>query len=215
MARPKKNDSKPEARERIVEAFWELLEDYELHEISIGMIVAKAGCNRGTFYYHFVDKDALVTAIIDNELLGENLPQKIFNISTSSGNVSLSSIITSQRIRRRALFVRRGGGVLVERQTKTFILRMWEAALCADGSALSDEARCVIEYCSSGMLGLMTYMGSVNEGESVVPPTIFLMELADIALGRIREAQGLSEEELSSRLAIVTQMSSIMENSQS
>ena len=57
MARPKKSNQ-PSVRDRMIEAFWQLLEDNQLHEISVGMIVAKAGCNRGTFYYHFADKDA-------------------------------------------------------------------------------------------------------------------------------------------------------------
>ena len=47
----------------MIEAFWQLLENNQLHEISVGMIVAKAGCNRGTFYYHFADKDELLSLI--------------------------------------------------------------------------------------------------------------------------------------------------------
>lgn len=208
MAKPKKTGSKSAARERIIEAFWELLESNRLHEISIGMIVAKAGCNRGTFYYHFEDKDALINTIIDDEILGENLPQQIFSLSTNSGSASLSSILTSKRINRLSLFVEQGGAVLIESQTKSFILSMWETALCPDGTRLSDEARCIIEYCSSGMLGLISYLGSAHSDDEAIPPTIFLMELANIATERIRKAQGLSKEELDARLAIVTHMSS-------
>ena len=63
MARPKKSNQ-PSVRDRMIEAFWQLLEDNQLHEISVGMIVAKAGCNRGTFYYHFADKDELMLAAL-------------------------------------------------------------------------------------------------------------------------------------------------------
>ena len=210
MARPKKTGSRPDARERIIEAFWGLLRENKLHEISIGMVVAKASCNRGTFYYHFEDKDALINAIINEEILGEYLPQQIFSLSTNSGSASLSSILTSQRIDRLSLFVEQGGGALIENRTKSFILRMWETALCPDGGRLSDETRSIIEYCSSGMLGLISYLGSARTGNGTIPPAVFLMENANLAIEHIRKAQGLSKEELDARLAIVTQMSSEM-----
>ena len=77
MARPKKSNQ-PSVRDRMIEAFWQLLEDNQLHEISVGMIVAKAGCNRGTFYYHFADKDELMLAALSREVKG--LPNCIISV---------------------------------------------------------------------------------------------------------------------------------------
>lgn len=44
----------------IADAFVELCEETPLRKVSISDIVAKTGKNRKTFYYHFVDKEALI-----------------------------------------------------------------------------------------------------------------------------------------------------------
>jgi len=44
----------------IADAFVELCQDTPLRKVSISDIVEKTGKNRKTFYYHFVDKEALI-----------------------------------------------------------------------------------------------------------------------------------------------------------
>ncbi len=44
----------------IADAFVELCEEIPLRKVSISDIVEKTGKNRKTFYYHFVDKEALI-----------------------------------------------------------------------------------------------------------------------------------------------------------
>lgn len=59
MARPRKDADEPGARERIADAFWELLECTPRSAMTVGAVVKAAGCNRGTFYYYFSDLDVL------------------------------------------------------------------------------------------------------------------------------------------------------------
>ena len=74
MARPRKDADAPDARTRIIEAFWELIENNSIFELSVGEVTRAARCNRGTFYYYFHDFDELVAIAIaqllqDNELI--------------------------------------------------------------------------------------------------------------------------------------------------
>ena len=58
MARPRKDADVACARQRIVDAFWQLLQDRPAHEIVVGAVADAAHCNRGTFYYYFPDMEA-------------------------------------------------------------------------------------------------------------------------------------------------------------
>ena len=64
MARPRKDADAPDARTRIIEAFWELIENNSIFELSVGEVTRAAQCNRGTFYYYFHDFDELVAIAI-------------------------------------------------------------------------------------------------------------------------------------------------------
>lgn len=71
MARPKYEAGQRTARERLEDAFWELLERHPVSEITVGMLCTRAGCNRGTFYYHF---DAIED--LAERVAAENLPRQ-------------------------------------------------------------------------------------------------------------------------------------------
>ena len=78
MARPRKDADAPDARTRIIEAFWELIENNSIFELSVGEVTRAARCNRGTFYYYVHDFDELVAIAIaqllqDNELITDAL----------------------------------------------------------------------------------------------------------------------------------------------
>ena len=57
---------------RIAEALFEKLAVYELDEISVSEVVAKAGVSRNTYYRHFSTKRSVLTFYIE-ELLREYL----------------------------------------------------------------------------------------------------------------------------------------------
>ena len=83
MARPRKDAAGPSAEQRIHQAFWELIAEMPLERITVGDLAARAGCNRGTFYYYYDDIYALLDAVIDANLPKE-LPSFLFSHFTGA-----------------------------------------------------------------------------------------------------------------------------------
>jgi len=53
MPRPRHDSEVLPAKERLENAFWELLADRDYRKITVTDVVREAGVNRNSFYYHF------------------------------------------------------------------------------------------------------------------------------------------------------------------
>ena len=69
MARPKYGRGDVRAREKLIDAFWELLEAEPYTQMSVREVCRESGLNKNTFYYHFEGLDALA-----DEAVGDALP---------------------------------------------------------------------------------------------------------------------------------------------
>ncbi|WP_346688022.1 TetR family transcriptional regulator [Enteroscipio rubneri] len=49
------------------ESVWELIEEQPLERMTVGDLTARAGCNRGTFYYYYDDMYEMLDVMIDRE----------------------------------------------------------------------------------------------------------------------------------------------------
>lgn len=72
MARPRKDDAKAGTRQRIIDVYWELAKERAFRAISVDQIIARAQCNRTTFYYHFNNLAEVRTRAEDQHLNLEN-----------------------------------------------------------------------------------------------------------------------------------------------
>nr|WP_120491242.1 TetR family transcriptional regulator [Corynebacterium lactis] len=59
-------------RGELHEAFWRLLAQQPGKRVSVAALTAEAGCNRGTFYYHFQDLEDFYDDILD-EVIDEKV----------------------------------------------------------------------------------------------------------------------------------------------
>lgn len=159
MARPRKDSGRPDARKRLVEAFWELLETNRMRSVTVGMIVGIAQCNRGTFYYHFADIDALAFAAIEELLLGDDaVPRTLFEILAGADCTDpLERAAVDRRFRRFSLIMQKGEMRQVDEMVKAIVVEKWQELLCPDGSPLKPEAVLVIEHSASAMMGVVSY----------------------------------------------------------
>lgn len=68
MPRPRRDSEILPAKERLENAFWELLADREYRKITVTDIVREAQVNRNSFYYHFSGLSELADAAILREV---------------------------------------------------------------------------------------------------------------------------------------------------
>ena len=109
MARPRKDADEPGARERIADAFWELLECTPRSAMTVGAVVKAAGCNRGTFYYYFSDLDVLAASAVREEFFSDDaLVRAIFGALVEGDAGSLQRRVPRRRLRRMAVAIRAG-----------------------------------------------------------------------------------------------------------
>lgn len=205
MARPRKSATEPDARQRMQDVFWQLLEDHQLREITVGVITAKAGCNRGTFYYHFRDLDDLIFNVIESELIGDAvIAENIFRLSAGA---DYDKFLATQgnKMRRISLLLNRGGMDMVLTKVSAIVKAMWRSVLCTDGSPLTSEAAVIIEYTVGGILSLIVLNKDAIEAGATSSAGFsnFARENSLSTIRLLAQAQGISPDEVISRLAAV------------
>ena len=90
-----------------------------MSELTVGTLCAQAGCNRGTFYYHFADLDALVYRAIEQELLGrDSVAAAVFGLLSGTGEAPLADMADERRMRRMGLLLEQGGTDLVTARSR-------------------------------------------------------------------------------------------------
>lgn len=205
MGRPKKAEEGPDACQRIIDAFWSLLEERQLHEITVGALTQRAQCNRGTFYYHYQDFDELVFKVIEDELVGSGTIARIIFL-LSAGQCCERALSTSApHLRRMALVAQKGGLDAVLLNARDAVMGFWQAALCTEGGSITPQATSIIEFNVSGALGLLVLSGSRGVSyEALFKENLpFLQHNAVAGVAGIARAQGMSEDIVLERLDAV------------
>lgn len=72
MPRPRHDSEVLPAKERLENAFWELLADRDYRKITVTDVVSEAGVNRNSFYYHFSGLSELADSAILHQV--ESIP---------------------------------------------------------------------------------------------------------------------------------------------
>ncbi len=205
MGRPRKDSETLDAKERIYQAFWELLEDYNFHEITVGMIAAKAQCNRGTFYYHFDDINDLAEKAINREFFTNGLVSRGV-IRIICGDISMPRELNSilPNLSRIQTLAERGGGSLIMDKIKMTVLRIWEIVLGVEEKDFEPTTRLIIEYAISGIVGVLSYsskniihLETIFEDNAWLP---FVRANAHTLYHSICTAQNIGPQEAETRL---------------
>lgn len=204
MARPKKSATEIEARQRLKNVFWDLLEEHQLREITVGTVADRAHCNRGTFYYHFRDMDHLISSAIEDVLVNNgSIAQSIFRLT--SGESALENLEEREtEMYRMGLILKRGGTDMVMAKVLAIVEEAWETVLCPCGGPLTVRAQAIIEFNVGGMLALI----ASNHDSSFADKLHTYNEVRDLVRGsalfnieQLALAQGVTLEEVLPRIA--------------
>ena len=203
MARPRKDAAGASARARIIEAFWGLLAERAVHELTVGAVVEAAGCNRGTFYYYFADLDALIAAAVREEVLDDDtLAMGVFVALVRGDAAALEERVPRTRMKRVALAIRAGELRTVELAVRQSVQRMWRCRLCAPGEDLDPAASFALQFMVGGMLGYIV-MASRSSGVSCPlgrTERTYLARVARTTIDTVAHAQGMTTTEVLARL---------------
>lgn len=201
MARPRKSE-RDAAGIRLANAFWALLEHHRLANITVGMVAEQAELNRGTFYYHFKSMDDLIDRAIEDEVLGNgSILQNMLSLVAGSSTANGFEAFIKQGIERIALLIKQGGMDSFSIKTKCLMFGTWKAILCDEGEELSPSTRMIIEYSTSGVIGIIAYGALHGSGE--VPPEFFpsfAKSNSDFLVRQIGIAQGIPHEAVLERV---------------
>ena len=208
MARPRKNEG-VDVRLRMYNAFWELLEDNNLLDITIGMIVDGAKCNRGSFYYHYQNIHDFIEHAIVREIKADGrLPMRIFVVAAGASNTKYLFQDYSRNVQRMSLMMKQGGYEIVREKILRYMQRVWTALLCEDGEDLTLEAKFVITYIVGGLLSVMQRFGQDVETYST-SEGLYLSEVGGVAVHNICASQGIAFDEALERLRSPERIASI------
>lgn len=207
MGRPRKDSNQPDARQSIVDAFWWLLQHERYENIVVKEIIAKAGCSRATFYYHFDSvRDLLEKAIVEDLIESGNIPRVVFAVLNSESPDVIMDQIAEAPAKRIALVARQGGLDLAQDILCERILQIWETVLCCSRSDLTPKTEALVRWEVYGVLGMVCGSGIERADfrmEDVVPVR-FLTGVAPLLIQAICEEQKVDVEVVKSRLAMFT-----------
>lgn len=209
MARPRKSEY-ASANARLIDAFWACLEDHRLPDITISTITKNAQLNRGTFYYHFRDMDDLIARAIEVEFNSQALLPSIFDLITGAPDAAPAAELMQQRLRHLGLLIDRGCLDVLSTHIKRLVRQMWTAILCREGEDLKPETLFIIEYTTSGIIGLIandTMRAAVQDSPDALNG--FLKRNSTFLLEQIGHAQGIPRNIIVERIQATRRISRI------
>ena len=152
----------PAGKRRIKDAFWQLYQERPIEDIGIKEIVALAGCNRTTFYYHYKNIHELLDDI-EQECIIQEVPYLVMDVIHNNKNhVALLELISAKKdvLERISLLLGPNGDPAFAQKLKDVIFARWRELICEPGEELPREKQIILEYLISGMLGLVSNISS-------------------------------------------------------
>ncbi|MBT1163684.1 TetR/AcrR family transcriptional regulator [Bifidobacterium felsineum] len=162
MARPKTGEQG--APEKMQEAFWMLLEQKPYAQITISDVTRLSGLNRSAFYYHYSNipelADDAIAAIYDDPDINAFIAHIIRQDEGIDAirNYAIANITSPQRIasiRKLALIAGPHGSTGLANQLKAHVIEIWLATLGRNMATLNPGQRIMLEFASSGILGVL------------------------------------------------------------
>lgn len=169
MARPRYQRDEQTAREKIVEAFWRMVEDGPYDKVSVRGLVRESGVNKNTFYYHFEDVDDLARQATRDVLEPALLLELLSMMQGGAAHVQarFHDPGFAKRIRRVRTVARAKGTPELQDKLKQAIADAWATARGFAFSDLDEPQRIALEF---ALGGIMSVLAHTNEDGSETTP---------------------------------------------
>ncbi len=157
MARPPKNQKGPSASERMVNAFWHILEQKPFTKITVSDIVKEAQVNRNAFYYHYENINDLADKAVQG-LIAEDGPSMITEMVKTNGaylDEILSSLKQSELLKRVRLISSSHSSPELTSMLKEAIVNTWLKSFDVNKDKLDDMARVTLTFAVGGLVEVL------------------------------------------------------------
>lgn len=152
-------------RERLADAFWECLDAARLDAVSVGDVIAAAGVSRGSFYYHFADKDELVRWALRHEVIDVDRRGTSLVAVMAGPEPDDEDPIVARGVRRICLLIDRGGMDVAYDAMLELAIEFWTRAQRPEGGRLPDEVVAALEYGVGGLVGMLSRADASTEAQ--------------------------------------------------
>ena len=151
MARPCKDSDDPSAKERMMQAFWEVLEEKPYAQMTVSDIARAANVRRNTFYYHYANVGELA-----EQAIRQYIPLAVQNINVmrSGGPDShFPPLFPPDAQGKIALIAGPHGAMDLLNIVKNIAWDLWVSEFGVD-----ESKRPLFEYAISGMMAASSYL---------------------------------------------------------
>lgn len=166
MARPKNDQPGPNAKERMANAFWEVLEEKSYERMTVRDIAEHTQINRNAFYYHFQNMDALAEWAFAREVPTE-IPRLMLFKGPDEVCKFLSDPVNEERVRRVRLAVSDHGSKIFAGLLKEEFIHAWCEVLEIDPETFSRQQRIVADFIAGGMFAVMANSKDISTEDLV------------------------------------------------
>lgn len=187
MPRPRRDSEILPAKDRLENAFWELLSEREYNKITVTDIVRTADVNRNSFYYHFsglpeLADSAILHAVEDTPMPG--VPGRDFNPDTEwrkHVTALLRDTEQRQRLDRLALLAGPHSSPELVSSLKEFGRLTMISVLGLDADSLDLKTDLMLDFTVGGMLAVLQRWPKLHE--KLPLDTVFNEDVAVLAAG--------------------------------
>lgn len=157
MPRPKANQEGPSARERIEQAFWDLLEEKPYRDLTVRELAERAQVNHNTFYYHFGNIDELALSVVESIVTKPPVASMLDDILR--GGVDVAPLLedgdSELRYHHTRLLLGSGSSDLVKLMQR-IVFGSWLENLGLEPAVLSPEDWSKIDFVWGGLAALIS-----------------------------------------------------------
>lgn len=153
----KTNKKNTNAKNKIIDAFWKLLEIHDYSEITIKALSIEAKVNHNTIYYHFENIDEVALTAFNHTII-DDLPELFLSIMTTDNKIKVEEILKNEdlfnRFKKIRLFAR-GDSAFLYKIVKDTIMEKWLNAINVKKSDLDDVDLTDLEFIFNGITTLI------------------------------------------------------------
>lgn len=188
MARPRYERDEQTARQRIIEAFWRMVEDGPYDKVYVRELVRESGVNKNTFYYHFEGVDDLARQATRELLDPVFLTEMLSQMQGAAVQARLKDAGFQMRLSRVRTVARAKGTPELQDVLKSALAETWSSVVGFDLEALDVPQRVALEFLLGGIMSVLAYAN--EDGSSPAPDQVVsagIPQTASFVLARLAD----------------------------